>query len=177
MMAEPGEISASLAEYRPPGAELSLSDLLHFRAVHQPERIAYRIIKDSKLREGLLTYLDLHKRALAVASSLQALGLGGKRIVVLHHTGAEFLAAFFGILHAGGIAVPLSPPASASAMERLDAIVSDVDAAAVLTSQAIHVRVLQSKADLSRRQTFIHTESLTGRNMASSRRTIPSTLP
>jgi acyl-CoA synthetase (AMP-forming)/AMP-acid ligase II len=44
MMIESGEMSASLAEYRPPGAELSLSDLRHFRAVHQPRRIAYRIM-------------------------------------------------------------------------------------------------------------------------------------
>jgi len=162
MPAESGEISADLAEYRRPVAELSLSDLLHFRAVHQPQRIAYRIIRDSQLREDVLTYLDLHERALAVASNLQASDLGGKRIVILHHTGKEFLAAFFGTLYAGSIAVPLSTPSSANAMERLDAIVFDVDPAAVLTSQAIHARLLQSKPDWAKRQTFMYTESLCG---------------
>jgi acyl-CoA synthetase (AMP-forming)/AMP-acid ligase II/acyl carrier protein len=162
MVADLGEIAANLTEYRPPGAELTLSDLLLFRAVQQPQRIAYRIIKDSLLREDVLTYLDLHERALAVADGLRAAGLGGKRIVLLHHTSVEFLAAFFGTLYAGSIAVPLNTPASANAMERLDAIFSDVDAAAVLTSQAIHARVLQSKGDWSRRQTFIYTESLAG---------------
>ncbi len=162
MVAKLDEKPASLTEYRPPGAELSLSDLLHFRAVQQPQRIAYRVIKDSQLREEVLTYLDLHKRALAVASGLLAAGLGGKRIVVLHHTGVEFLAAFFGTLYAGSIAVPLNTPSSANAMDRLDTIISDVDAAAVLTSEAIHVRVLQSKADWPRRHTFMYTESLCG---------------
>src|SRR4051812_34843199 len=117
-----GEISENPAEYRPPAAELSLSDLLHFRAVHQPRRIAYRIIRDSQLREDAVSYLDLHQRALAVAAGLQACGLEDKRIVVLHQTGVEFLAAFFGTLYAGSIAVPLNTPSSANAMERLDAI-------------------------------------------------------
>src|SRR3954452_20109047 len=157
-----GAISANPAEYRPPAAELSLPDLLHFRAVHQPRRIAYRIIRDSQLREDAFSYLDLHERALAVAAGLRAFGLEDKRIVVLHQTGVDFLAAFFGTLYAGSIAVPLNTPSSANALERLDAIISDVDAAAILTSEAIHARILQSKAGWVERQRFAYTEKLCG---------------
>jgi acyl-CoA synthetase (AMP-forming)/AMP-acid ligase II len=166
MLAEPAELTdtrKNLTGYRPPGTGLTLSGLLRFRAAQQPNRIAYRIVKDSLFREDVLTYLGLHERALAIASYLQAENLSGKRIVLLHQTGVEFLASFFGALYAGSIAVPLNPPWTASALERLNAIFSDIDAAAVLTTQPVHARILQSssKTNWSTQQTFIYTESLT----------------
>jgi acyl-CoA synthetase (AMP-forming)/AMP-acid ligase II len=156
------DVSDSLTEYGPPGTVRTLSTLLRSRAAQQPDQIAYRVVRDSLFREDVLTYRDLHERALGAASKLQAEHLGGKRVALLHQTSVEFLAAFFGALYAGSVVVPLSVPWTAAALKRLSAILSDVDAGAVFTTQAIHDRVLQSSSatDWPAGQKFIHTEDL-----------------
>jgi acyl-CoA synthetase (AMP-forming)/AMP-acid ligase II len=145
-----------------PAAEMTLPDLLRFRAQQQPDRIAYRIVRDPHFREDVLTYRELYKRALAIAANLRAADLSGRRIALLHHTGVEFLSAFFGVLCAGSVVVPLNPPWTASALERLNEIFSDVDPAAVLTTGSIHNRILQSggRASWVDRQTFVYTGGL-----------------
>ena len=59
---------------------------------------------------------------------------------MLYPTGLEFIAAFFGCLYAGVIAVPLPPPNLAQpqrSLPRLRAIISDAQPAVVLTTSAI----------------------------------------
>ncbi|HEX4459812.1 MAG TPA: AMP-binding protein, partial [Polyangia bacterium] len=66
---------------------------------------------DLQERETLMTWRELHERALRVAAGLVARGVApGDRVALVLATGPAFLDAFFGVSLAGAIPVPLSPP-------------------------------------------------------------------
>ena len=54
-----------------------------------------------------LSYADVKKRAWRLGSAFQYLGVQGQRVVTMLPNDPELLAIQFGILHAGGITVPL----------------------------------------------------------------------
>ncbi|HKV08646.1 MAG TPA: AMP-binding protein, partial [Thermoanaerobaculia bacterium] len=65
-----------------------------------------------------LTYAELLRRARAVAAGLERLGVGrGQAVGLMLPTGLEYFAAFFGAQLAGGVPVPLYPPARKSQIE------------------------------------------------------------
>jgi acyl carrier protein len=65
-----------------------------------------------------LTYADLDRRSRAVAAGLRALGVELRQTVgLMLPTGLDYFAAFYGVLRAGGIPVPLYPPARRSQIE------------------------------------------------------------
>jgi len=54
---------------------------------------------------------EVHAAAAATAGGLRALGLErGERVALVYATGPEFFHAFFGVLLAGAVPVPLYPP-------------------------------------------------------------------
>lgn len=66
---------------------------------------------DRRERETLLPWSLLRREALATAGRLAALGVGrGERVALVYPTGGDFFAAFFGVLAAGAVPVPLYPP-------------------------------------------------------------------
>lgn len=100
-----------------PGAAGTLIDALAWHARHHPDRPHITLIGDGDQVETI-TYGDLQEAAEAVAAGLQAHGLQPQQTVALMlPTGREFFAAFFGILLAGGIPVPIYPPARLSQIE------------------------------------------------------------
>ena len=80
-----------------------------------------------------LTRGELDRRARALAVRLQDLGLAGGRALLLYPPGLEFIAAFFGCLYAGVVAVPAYLPRLNRPMTRLRSIVVDARPCAVLT--------------------------------------------
>ena len=59
-----------------------------------------------------------HKILLAIAAGLHAHELQpGQSVALMLPTGRDYLFSFFGILMAGGIPVPIYPPARASQLE------------------------------------------------------------
>src|SRR5512139_1883115 len=57
-----------------------------------------------------VTFARLNAMALGIQSFFRQAGLQkGDRVLVLLDNGAEYAAVFFGILHAGGVVVPLNP--------------------------------------------------------------------
>jgi acyl carrier protein len=100
-----------------PGAAGTLVDALAWHARHHPERPHITLSGDGDAAETI-TYADLQRAAEAVAAGLQAGGLQPRQTVALMlPTGREFFAGFFGILLAGGIPVPIYPPARLSQIE------------------------------------------------------------
>ena len=91
-------------------APTSLVDILRWRAKHQPHRLAYRFLKDGESEEVVVTYEELDRRAYAIAAMLQATTKTGDRALLLFPAGLNFIAAYFGSLYAGVIAIPLYPP-------------------------------------------------------------------
>ncbi len=56
------------------------------------------------------SWRDLDGRARSIAGRLQELGYAGERALLLFPPGLDFIAAFFGCLYAGVVAVPCYPP-------------------------------------------------------------------
>lgn len=71
---------------------------------------------------GILTYADLARRADVVVRALAARGIAGGDFVALDlAAGCDRLTAFFGILRAGAVAVPLDPEHPAERRRRIAA--------------------------------------------------------
>jgi acyl transferase domain-containing protein/acyl-CoA synthetase (AMP-forming)/AMP-acid ligase II/acyl carrier protein/alpha/beta superfamily hydrolase len=112
-------------------------DLLSYRASAQSEKVVFTFLSDGETVTESLTYSQLDERARAIAATLQSLKATGERALLLYQPGLEFIAAFFGCLYAGVIAVPAYPPRANRSLERLQAIVSDAQANFALTTEAL----------------------------------------
>ena len=100
-----------------PSAAGTLMDALAWHAEHHPDRPHITLIGDGD-QADTITYADLQGAAEAVAAGLQARGLQPQQTVALMlPTGRDFFAGFFGILLAGGVPVPIYPPARLSQIE------------------------------------------------------------
>ena len=64
------------------------------------------------------------------------MGLTGERALLLYPAGLDFIAAFFGCLYAGVVAVPAYPPRRNRSLSRIQAIVDDAQARVALTTAA-----------------------------------------
>ncbi len=130
-------------------------ELLRYRAIHQPDRLAFTFLPDGETEGESLTYAELDRQARAIAAKLQALGLSGERALLLYPPGLEYLAAFFGCLYAGVVAVPAYPPRNHRNTPRIQAVVTDARAAIALTTTAMLPKVrslLTEKTDLGNLQ-------------------------
>jgi acyl-CoA synthetase (AMP-forming)/AMP-acid ligase II len=115
----------------------TLVELLRCRAFHQPGQRAYTFLLDGETESVRLTYGELDQQARAIAARLQSLGVTGSRALLLYPPGLEFIAAFFGCLYAGVVAVPVYPPRPNRSMSRIQAIVTDAQVKVALTTTSI----------------------------------------
>lgn len=106
---------------------ISLADVLQQRAVYQPQKLAYRLLKDGEENEISLTYEELDRRARAIGALLQTATRPGDRVLLLFSTGLDFIAAYFGCLYAGVVAIPLTPPHPARVEKSLAAMLRIID--------------------------------------------------
>lgn len=125
----------------------TLVDALHYHAAHQPERRALAFLEDGEQETGQLTYADLDRRVRVIAAHLQNLRAAGERVLLLYPPGLEYVAAFFGCLYAGAIAVPIYPPRPNRTLTRLREIAADAEATVALTSTAILSHLQSSLQD------------------------------
>ncbi|MGF1480505.1 MAG: beta-ketoacyl synthase N-terminal-like domain-containing protein [Cyanophyceae cyanobacterium] len=124
------------------GAGTTLVDLLRHRSQFQPNCQTYRFLKDGETIEQCLTNRELERQARAIAAHLQGKYNQGERVVLLLPPGTEYVAAFFGCLYAGAIAVPLYPPRShRRSLSRLQAIIQDAQPRTVLTNNALRADI------------------------------------
>ena len=108
---------ASAAQSYPPDSVQTLVEVFDWHLRQHPQRVLITLYGDGDAQSEL-SYADLHRDALALAAGLQALGLAkGDSVAIMLPTGREFFAAFFGVLLAGAVPVPLYPPARPSQLE------------------------------------------------------------
>jgi acyl-CoA synthetase (AMP-forming)/AMP-acid ligase II/acyl carrier protein len=142
-------------------------DVLIHRATDMPTREALTFLLDGESQQVRWDYRTLDARARAIGARLGQCYSPGDRALLLYQPGPEFIAAFFGCLYAGVIAVPAYPPRSAEherAMPRLGAIARDADPAIVLTASQrtldIVAECVQGVFQQARQVACIDTETL-----------------
>ena len=123
-----------------PEASATLVELLRTRSHIQSDQNLYTFLNDSGEGEALLTYQALDQQARTIGAALQQAFRPGERALLLYPPGLDYIAAFFGCLYAGLVAVPAYPPNPARldrTLGRLQAIVQDARPATALTTSAI----------------------------------------
>ncbi|MHB8954404.1 MAG: AMP-binding protein [Pirellulaceae bacterium] len=111
----------------------TLVELLRRRAWELGDACAYRFLGEDG-SETPLSFLELDRRARAIARRLQTFLTPGQRVLLMFPPGLDFIEAFFGCLYAGVLAVPMSPPNRRELCSRIGAILADCEAPVGLTN-------------------------------------------
>jgi acyl-CoA synthetase (AMP-forming)/AMP-acid ligase II/acyl carrier protein len=114
----------------------TMVDLLRRNAVVRPKEPAYTFLRDGDRDAVTWSWATLDHKARAVAVALLRVARPGERVLVLYPQGLDYLAALFGCMYAGVLAVPLQPPGkhrAKLALPKLEAIASDGGVAAAAT--------------------------------------------
>src|SRR5215510_1313736 len=122
----------------------TLVELLRARAGSQSDKNAYTFLIDGETEETSLTYGELDQRARAIGALLQSLSAKDQPVLLLYPPGLEYIAAFFGCLYAGAVAVPVYPPTSQRSLPRLWSIVKDARPRVALTTTPILSKLEQT---------------------------------
>ena len=122
---------------RPPDSAATLIALLDWHVATHGDQTHITLYGDGTSTESL-SYRALQDEARTVAGGLRRQGLvAGDKVAVMLPTGREFFAAFYGVLYAGGVPVPLYPPARPSQIEdhmrRIAGIVGNAQAVMLVT--------------------------------------------
>ncbi len=111
----------------------SIADILKFRAVSEPDKVAYTFLVDGENNTLSITYGELDMEARRIAGYLQSNYKKGDRAVLFFNPGFDFIKAFFGCLYSGVIAVPSYPPKMNRSSEKASAILKDAEPSTILT--------------------------------------------
>jgi acyl carrier protein len=101
---------------RAPAEAQTLVEALEYHVERQPERLSVLLYEGENERR--ISYRELWSGALAYAARLAAQGVGpGQTVAIMLPTSREYLFCFYGTLLAGGVPVPLYPPARLATIE------------------------------------------------------------
>ena len=129
---------------QPPGSFYGPPDLVSLvrhRARHQPDAVAFTYLVDGETRSWCSPTPGWTAKPRAIGAWLRVRGLVGERVLLLYPAGLEFIAAFFGCLYAGVVAVPVYPPRRNRSLNRIQAIADDAEAKVALTTDVVLTRI------------------------------------
>ena len=110
------DVTSGDAEPAPDGAE-TLSDSLRWHVERNPERAHIQFYDDYTDGE-IITYRGLWDGASAVAAGLQKYGLDpGETVALMLPTSRDYFFAFYGVVLAGAVPVPIYPPVRRAQLE------------------------------------------------------------
>jgi acyl-CoA synthetase (AMP-forming)/AMP-acid ligase II len=117
----------------------TLLDLVQERATNQPDEVVYRFLRDGETESGSLTYQQLDTMARAIAAELQSMGATGERALLIYSFSdtLEFIAAFFGCVYAGVVAVTTYPPRPNQSLSGFESRVLSSQAKFILTTESL----------------------------------------
>ncbi|WP_342585883.1 AMP-binding protein [Methylocapsa aurea] len=96
----------------------TLIEVLDWHVARHPDRLHLTVLQDEATVLDAISYRELALKAGRVAAGLIARDvMAGDRVALMLPTGIEFFTAFFGILYAGAIPVPIYPPMRLSQLE------------------------------------------------------------
>ncbi len=134
-----GSAGAAAAPRRRP-AYGTLVELLRRRAADQPDSQGFSFLADGEDEKDRLSYAELDRQSRAIGALLQRYAGAGDRALLVYPPGLEFVAAFFGCLYAGVVALPSYPPQPGRAdraLDRFRAIVRDAEPSLALTTSSM----------------------------------------
>lgn len=147
----------------------TLVEILCERSQQMPTKTVFTFLKDGETQSVNLSYQDLERQAKAIASHLSDCNLrGGDRAVLVYpfDSALEFIAAFFGCLYAGVVAVPCYPPQNRLTLRDLQSRLVSCQAKTILTSQSFLDKLKKQLADAEIEVNNLHwlaTDSITER--------------
>lgn len=121
----------------------TLVELLRFRADSSAGRVVYRFLPGEGKAEQGVTYGELDRRARSIAARIRETAGRGDRALLLIPPGLDYVAAYFGCLYAGVIAVPAYPPNPRRPDPRIPSIVRDCEPVVALTTTSLLARLDQ----------------------------------
>jgi len=96
----------------------TLIEVLDWHVAQHPGRLHCTVLQDDSAVIATLSYAGLARAAKAVAAGLVARDVEpGDRVALMLPTGIDFFAAFFGVLYAGAVPVPIYPPMQLTQIE------------------------------------------------------------
>ncbi len=120
-------------ELKPLKAHDTLASLVDQMAERHEHALAFGRLEEDGIART--TYLDVQKRADAIAARLAALGVKkGDRVVLSGHNHPNWPVAFFGIVRAGATAVPVDPAMEPAPFAN---VVRESDASIVLWDEKV----------------------------------------
>src|SRR3982750_2263948 len=129
------------------GPPSTLAALLRLRAAECPDRLLYTFLAEGEAEAGSLTASGLDREARRIAAALASVAGPGDRALLLFPPGLDFIAAFFGCLYAGVVAIPAQPPQGRRDAPRLWAIARDGAPRVVLASSELRGSALARLAE------------------------------
>ena len=103
-------------DVRAPLHAQTLTEALEYHVERQPDRLTVHMYEEGE--ETPITYRQLYDGALGYAARLSQAGLRpGQMVAIMLPTCKEYLFSFYGVLLAGGVPVPLYPPARLTTIE------------------------------------------------------------
>ena len=110
--------SPALPEVQAAAHARTLLEVLDWHVAQHPGRLHATVLQDDSTVIATLSYAELANAAKAVAAGLIARDVEpGDRIALMLPTGTDFFAAFFGVLYAGAVPVPIYPPMQLTQIE------------------------------------------------------------
>ena len=139
-----------------PRQATSLLEALQYQNEQQGREAAYVLLHQDQ-EVATPSYAELLLQARKISAGLQNLGVQpGDKVAIMLPTSVDFFAAFFGILNAGAVAVPLYPPVRLDQFEdflaRQDAILGNCQAGVLVTLPQFTpiTAVLEGRSSLNR---------------------------
>jgi acyl-CoA synthetase (AMP-forming)/AMP-acid ligase II len=139
---------------------LTMVEALRGHAQAMPERPAFRFLPAASARVDL-SFAALDSAATKLAGVLSTRLRRGDRVLMFYPPGLDFVIAFFAVLYAGAIAVPLVPPRRSGASRIIAALIDNAEPAIVLTSSHLAPRIRNILTELDCSLEEIVTDSLT----------------
>ena len=124
----------------PPGT--TLISLIDRNVANVGDTVAYRFLDFSRTSSppggylSEITWAQLDVRMRAIAAAIQQSASRRDRVAILVPQGLDYVAAFFAVLKAGSVAVPLFAPELPGHAERLEVALADAEPAVLLTTRA-----------------------------------------
>ena len=119
----------------------SLVSLLEAKAQSKPDFPLYTFLSRNTDENRILTLETLAEQARKIAILLQKSTHPGERVIIIYPPGLELIAAFFGCLYAGVIAIPIYPPHTKALVTKLHHIMQNSGARVALTTDEILCKI------------------------------------